>query len=73
MQTEILTQALALSAEERAALADSLLESLDTQVDQDAAELWRVETGTRIAELDSGAVETVGWDEVRVRLRQALK
>jgi putative addiction module component (TIGR02574 family) len=72
-QTEILSQALALSAEERAALADSLLESLDTDVDEDAPEQWRIETRKRMAELDSGSVETVAWDDVRARLRQSLK
>jgi putative addiction module component (TIGR02574 family) len=58
-QTEILSQALALSPEERAALADSLLESLDTDVDEDAPEQWRMETRKRIADVDAGTVETV--------------
>jgi len=40
-QTEILMQALTLPPEARAALADSLLDSLDTDVDEDAAEQWR--------------------------------
>jgi hypothetical protein len=41
-QTEILKQALTLPPEARAALADSLLDSLDTDVDEDAAEQWRL-------------------------------
>jgi putative addiction module component (TIGR02574 family) len=49
----------------RAALAGSLLDSLDTDVDEDveAAEVHR-----RVAELDSGAVKTIPWAEVRRRL-----
>src|SRR3954453_21288491 len=40
----------------RAALAGSLLESLDTEVKR------------RVAELDSGAVKSVSWAELRRRL-----
>ena len=72
-QTEILMQALTLPPEARAALADSLLDSLDTDVDEDAAEQWRVEIRKRMAELDAGTVETVAWDDVRVRLGSVLK
>jgi len=56
-QAEILKQALTLPPEARAALADSLLDSLDTEVDEDAAEQWRVEIRKRMAELDAGTVE----------------
>ncbi len=72
-QTEILTQALALPPEARAALADSLLDSLDTKVDEDASEQWRVEIRRRMAELDAGTVETVAWEDVQVRLGSVLK
>ena len=64
-------QALTLPTEARAALADSLRDSLDTDVDEDAAEQWRVEIRKRMAELDAGTVETVAWDDVRVRLSTA--
>lgn len=68
-QTEILRQALSLPAEDRVALADSLWESLDTEIDEGAAEQWRLEIHKRMAELDSGAVQTVSWDQVRARLK----
>ena len=71
-QTEILMQALTLPPEARAALADSLLDSLDTDVDEDAAEQWRVEIRKRMAELEAGTVEAVAWDDVRVRLGSVL-
>ena len=64
---QILKEALALPTEARAALAGSLLDSLDTDVDEDA-EPWATEVNRRVAELDSGAVKTVPWVEVRRRL-----
>jgi putative addiction module component (TIGR02574 family) len=65
---EILKEALALPIEARAGLAGSLLDSLDTDVDEDAEAAWATEVNRRVAELDSGAVETVPWGEVRRRL-----
>jgi len=65
---EILKEALALPTEARAALAGSLLDSLDTDVDEDAEPTWASEVNRRVAELDSGAVKTVPWVEVRRRL-----
>lgn len=65
---EILKDALALPTEARAALAGSLLDSLDTEVDDDAEAAWAVEVNRRIAELDSGEVKTIPWAEVRRRL-----
>jgi putative addiction module component (TIGR02574 family) len=65
---EILKEALALPTEARAALAGSLLDSLDTDVDEDAEAAWAIEVTRRVAELDSGAVKTIPWAEVRRRL-----
>ena len=65
---EILRDALALPTEARAALAGSLLESLDTEVDEDAEAAWAAEVNRRVAELDSAAVKTIPWAEVRRRL-----
>ena len=65
---EILKDALALPTEARAALAGSLLESLDTEVDEDAEAAWATEVNRRIAELDSGAVNTIPRAKVRRRL-----
>ncbi|MBZ5582198.1 MAG: addiction module protein [Acidobacteriia bacterium] len=66
---ELLTHALKLPPAARAALADSLIESLDTEVDEDAEEAWRSEIALRVRDLDSGAVQTIDWGEVRRRLR----
>jgi putative addiction module component (TIGR02574 family) len=65
---EILKEALALPIEARAALAGSLLDSLDADVDEDAEAYWANEVNRRVAELDSGVVKTVSWAEVRRRL-----
>lgn len=65
---EILKEALALPTEARAALAGSLLDSLDTEVDEDAEAAWGIEVDRRVAELDSGTVRTIPWAEVRRRL-----
>ncbi|MBZ5527023.1 MAG: addiction module protein [Acidobacteriia bacterium] len=69
---DILKEALTLPAEARAALADSLLDSLDTEVDADAEAAWQAEIHRRLAELDSQAVSLVSWSEVRSRLKSAL-
>ena len=65
---EILKEALALPTEARAALAGSLLDSLDTEVDEDAEAAWATEVNRRVAELDDATVKTIPWSEVRRRL-----
>jgi putative addiction module component (TIGR02574 family) len=62
---ELLKKALALPAEARAALAGSLLESLDDKLDAGAEEEWKQEIARRIAELDSGKVKPIPWAEAR--------
>ena len=70
--TELLTHALKLPPAARAALTDSLIDSLDTEVDEDAEEAWRSEIALRVRDMDSGAVQTLAWDEVRRQLRTRL-
>lgn len=65
---EILNEALELPIEARAAIAGSLIESLDEAVDEDAEALWAAEIARRIREIDEGAVKLVPWSEVRRRL-----
>ena len=66
--TEILRYALDLPPEARAALAGSLIVSLEDQVDEDAEQAWAEEIARRVAEIDSGKVKLVPWAEAR-RLR----
>ena len=72
--TELLKRALALTAEERAELAGSLLESLDGAPDDPEAveAAWNKEIARRIADLDSGKARTVPWEEVRHRISSKL-
>ena len=56
----------------RAALAGSLIDSLDTEVDENAEAAWRSEIALRVRDLDSGAVQTVAWEDVRRQLRSRL-
>jgi putative addiction module component (TIGR02574 family) len=70
--TELLTHALKLPPAARATLADSLIDSLDTEVDEDAEEAWRSEIALRVRDINSGAVQTLAWDEVRHQLRTRL-
>ena len=70
--SELLKQALALPAEARAALAGSLLESLDETVDPSVEEAWKQEIGRRIEELDSGKVKPSPWAEARRQITALL-
>jgi len=65
---EILEDALALPLEARAALIDSLVDSLDAEVDQDAEDLWHKEILRRVEQIDKQEVRTVPWSEIRMRL-----
>ena len=69
---ELLEKALALTEEERAELAGSLMQSLDSSVDKDAEKLWQQEIARRAAALDSGQAKTIPWEEVHKRLSTRL-
>jgi putative addiction module component (TIGR02574 family) len=60
-------QALDLDENERAELAGWLLASLDDE-DQGVDAAWRDEIARRMAEIDSGAVQAVSWEEAREQL-----
>jgi putative addiction module component (TIGR02574 family) len=70
---ELLNEALKLPTEARAALADSLLDSLDVEVDEDAEQAWRQEIHQRLQEIDNGAVELIPWPDAQQRLQSRLK
>lgn len=65
---EILKDALALPSEDRAALAESLLASLDSHVNEDAEAALATDINRRLAHLESGTVRAIPWPEVRRRL-----
>jgi hypothetical protein len=70
---EILERAVRLPEEARAALADCLLDSLDTDVDEDSEEAWVEEIHRRLQEIDSKAVDLIPWPDARRRLEARLK
>jgi putative addiction module component (TIGR02574 family) len=63
---------LALPAEARAALADSLWESLDSETDSDAENAWREEIRRRVSDLESGKITALPWSEARAQLLSKL-
>ncbi len=65
---KLVREVLKLPPEGRAALAGSLLESLDDRIDEDAEVAWAEEISKRAAELDQGSVGTVPWAEARRRI-----
>jgi putative addiction module component (TIGR02574 family) len=71
--SELLKKALALPPEARAALAGSLLESLDDEPSDEGVEAaWNEEIKHRIEEIDSGKVQMIPYEEVRRRLAALL-
>ena len=70
---ELFAKASILSEKERATLAGLLIESLESEVDPDVEEAWRVEIERRLAELDAGTVETVPWETVKAKLLQRFE
>jgi putative addiction module component (TIGR02574 family) len=70
--SELLKRALSLPQEARAALAGSLLDSLDEDIDASAEEEWKIEIAKRIEELDSGKVKPIAWTEARRQISTIL-
>jgi putative addiction module component (TIGR02574 family) len=70
--SELLKKALSLPPEARAALAGSLLNSLDETVDPCLEEAWSQEIVRRMEELDSGKVKPVPWAEARRQIAALL-
>jgi putative addiction module component (TIGR02574 family) len=66
--SRLLEEALKLPMEARAALAGSLLDSLDETVDEDLEQAWALEIARRLEELQSGKVRPVPWAEARRRI-----
>jgi putative addiction module component (TIGR02574 family) len=63
---ELFGEAMRLDPEERT-LMRLLIETLDSNAEE-VEDAWRVEIERRMAEVDSGAVETIPWEELRARL-----
>jgi len=71
--SDILKKALALPPEARAAIAGSLLESLDENPPDPAIEAaWSEEIARRIEELDSGKIKPIPWADARRQIAAML-
>lgn len=66
---EILLAALSLPEEDRAMLADHLLESLTPPNQKEIDAAWAEEIEKRIREIDEGKVETIDGELVMQKLR----
>lgn len=65
--SDLLKQALTLSLDERAALASSLLDSIEL-TKESVQELWDKEVARRIEDLSSGKAVTVPWEQLHREL-----
>ena len=73
MSTEasrILTEVLALPADERAQLVERILESLGSEPDKERLEKWAAETESRLDAIDRGELDVVAGEDVFERLKQ---
>jgi len=68
----ITVDALALPADERAALVLRLAESLDEQHDADAEDAWAAEVAARIEGIRSGGAETITTADALAQARARL-
>lgn len=69
---QLAAEALALPSEERALLADRLVESLDSAEANRLDQLWAAEAKRRRNDVRKGSVETIPGDEALARVRRSL-
>ncbi len=65
----LLEEALKLSANERAEVAEQLIASLDDAPDTGVEQAWQEEVQRRLGQIERGEVNTIPWEEVQRRLR----
>ena len=63
--SKVLEAALKLPTEARAAIAGTLIESLDDTVDENVEAAWADEIAQRVQDLDSGKAKTIPWSKAR--------
>jgi putative addiction module component (TIGR02574 family) len=70
---DLFEKVLALSTEDRGAIAAYLIESLDEgEPDLDVEEAWQHEVARRMEEINSGKAEPIPLVEVKLRARRML-
>jgi putative addiction module component (TIGR02574 family) len=70
--SDLLRRALALTVDERAALANTLLDSLE-QTDESVQAAWDEEVARRMRDLQAGKAVTVPWEQLHQELLAMLK
>ncbi|MFZ0979221.1 MAG: addiction module protein [Candidatus Acidiferrales bacterium] len=70
---KLLKKALTLPVAERAELAGSLIESLDSSKDKSVRAAWEAEIARRMKELDSGKAKPIPLRQARRRLAAAIE
>jgi putative addiction module component (TIGR02574 family) len=70
---QLLQQALDLPAEDRLAVAKELLNSVEGREDPEWAEAWSAELKKRLHDVETGAVQTVPWADVKARVLASLQ
>ncbi len=70
--TDVWKEASDLSEADRAALAGLLIESLEGEPDPDVEAAWAAEIERRVADMESGKVQGIPWEQVRQRLLAKL-
>ena len=69
---ELFREASQMTENERAELAGLLLESLESEPDEDVEAARAEEIERRVRQIDSGEVKTIPWEQVRAHLYARL-
>jgi len=70
---QIESEALHLSEEERAHLAQTLLLSLDSPSDNEISDDWLIEASRRAIDIDNGTIQAVSAENVRQKAQALLR
>ena len=65
----VLEDALKLTTNERAEVAEQLIANLDEASDTDVEQAWQEEVQRRLQQIERGEVKTIPWEVVQRRLR----
>ena len=68
----LVEEALKLSPNERAEVAEQLIASLDEAPDTDVEQAWQEEIQKRLQQIDRDEAKTISWEEVQRRLQHDL-
>jgi putative addiction module component (TIGR02574 family) len=66
---QVIESTIHLNSSEKAMLAHCLISSLETRQDEGVDEAWAELAQKRFAELTSGAVNAVSWEEIKKNIK----